>query len=54
MLVFVDDVLHLSADAQKDKLNPNQVYWLKNVFGPPDIYIGANVDKFQLEDGRTF
>ena len=53
MFVYFDDVLHLSKDSQEYMLKLNQVYWLKEVFGTPYIYIGANVDKFQLEDGIT-
>ena len=53
MLVYVDDVIHLAKDAQEDMLELNQFYPLKECFGPPDRYYGANVDKFQLEDGRT-
>ena len=34
-------------------LKLNQVYLLKEGFGPPYRYLGANIDKFQLEDGRT-
>ena len=53
MLVYVDDVLHLAKEAQEDIFNINQFYWLKEVFGPPDIYLGSDVDKVLLEDGRT-
>ena len=44
-------MLHLAKDTQKDMLKLSQVYQLKEGFGPPYIYLGANVDKFQLEDG---
>ena len=54
ILVYIDDVLHFAKNAQEDMLNLNQVYLLKEKFGPPDTYLGANVDKFQLEKGRTF
>ena len=53
MLVNVYDVLQLVKDIQEDMLNLNQIYRLKEGFGPPDRYIGANFDKFQLEYGRT-
>ena len=53
ILVFVDDALHLAKDAQEDMLKLNQVYWSKEGFGPPDRYLGDNVDKFQLEDGKN-
>ena len=53
MLVYTYDVLHLLMDTQEDMLKLNHVYWLKESFGPPYRFIGANVDKFQLEDVRT-
>ena len=53
MLVYVDDVLHFSNDAQEDMLKLNQVYLLKECFGPPDIYLGDNFDKVKLYDGIT-
>ena len=53
ILVYVNDVLHLAKDAQEYILIFNQVYRLKEGFGPPYRYLGANVKKFQLEDGRT-
>ena len=31
----------------------NIIYRLKEGFGPPDQYLGANVDKVQLKDGRV-
>ena len=48
MLVYVDDVIHLEKDAQEYMFKLNQVYQLKEGFGPPDRYIGDNIDKFQL------
>ena len=53
MFLYVDDVLHLSKDAQEYMLNLNQVYLLKEVLGPPDRYLVTYVDKVQLEDGKT-
>ena len=53
ILVYVDDVLHLTKDAQENMLKLNQVYLLKEGFGPPDRYLGANVNKLQLEAVRT-
>ena len=29
------------------------IYWLNEVFGPPDRYLGANVEKVQLKDERV-
>ena len=48
MLVYIYDVLHLVNDAQEDMSKLNQVYLLKGVFGPPDGYLGANVNEVQL------
>ena len=48
MLVYVDYVLHLAKDSQEDMLNLNQVYILKEDFGPTDRYLGANADKVLL------
>ena len=31
----------------------NITYWLMEGFGPPDRYLGANVEKVQLKDGRV-
>ena len=53
VLVYVNDVLHLTKDAQEDMLKLNQVYQLKKGFGPPYRYLSATFDRFQLEDGIT-
>ena len=53
MSIYVDYFLHIAKYAQEDMLKLNQVYRLKGCFGTPDRYLGANVDKVQLEDGRT-
>ena len=29
------------------------IYWLKEGFGPPDQYIGTNVEKVQVEYGQV-
>ena len=31
----------------------NMIYRLKEGFGPPDRYLGANVEKVQLKDGQV-
>ena len=54
MLVYVNDVLHLAKGAQEYMLKINHLYQLKEGFGPPDRFLGANVDKSQLEYGRIF
>ena len=48
MLVYVDDVLHLAKDTHEDMLKLNQFYLPREGFGPPDRYLGANVNKVQL------
>ena len=45
VLVYFDDVLHLSKDAQEDMLKLNRVNLLKEGFGPPYRYLGANVNE---------
>ena len=52
MLVYVDDVLHISHDPSIDMGRLNDIYRLKDGTGEPDRYLGANVEKVQLEDGR--
>ena len=54
MAIYVDYFLHIAKYAQEDMLKLNQVYRLKEGVGPPNRYLGANVDKVQLEDERTF
>ena len=53
MLVYVGSVIHLAKDAQVDMMKLNQIYQLKEDFGPQNIYIGANAYKGQLKDGRA-
>ena len=53
MLVYVDDILHISHNPQEDMKAINQVYRLKDGAGSPDRYLGANVQKVQLADGST-
>jgi hypothetical protein len=51
MLIYVDDVLHIAYDPKEDMDSLNKVYRLKEGSGPPDRYLGANVEQVQLEDG---
>jgi hypothetical protein len=53
MLVYVDDVLHVAHDPKVDMEAINKVYRLKDGAGPPDRYLGANLEKVQLQDGST-
>ena len=52
ILVYVDDVLHLHAKGRSDMERINEAYRLKDgSITPPARYLGANIDKVQLEDG---
>ena len=53
MLCYVDYLLHIDFNPKKDMDALNMIYRLKEVFGPPGRYLGANVDKVQLKDGRS-
>jgi hypothetical protein len=53
VLVYVDDILHLSHDVKPTMAALSKLYELKpESCGPPDRYLGANIGKFQLPDGR--
>ena len=53
VLVYVDDILHVSHDTQPTMKALSELYRLKEgSLGPPTRYLGANVSKFQLQDGR--
>ena len=45
MFVYVDDVLHLTKNAQEDMLKINQVYKPEEGFGSPDRFLSARKDK---------
>ena len=53
MLVYVDDILHIAHNTKVDMDLLHQVYRLKDGVGPPDRYLGANIDKVQLSDGSA-
>lgn len=53
MFVYVDDVLHMAHDTKVDMDKLHSIYRLKDGVGPPERYLGANVAKVQLPDGRT-
>ena len=53
MLCYVDDLLHIGFKPKEDMDALNMIYWLKEGFGPPDRYLGANVEKVQTKDGRV-
>ena len=52
MLCYVDDLLHIGFKPKEDMDALNMIYWLKGGFGPPDIYLGGNIEEVQLKDGR--
>ena len=51
MLCYVDEFLHISFNPKEDMYALNLIYQLNEVFGPPDQYLDANVEKVQLEYG---
>ena len=54
ILVYVDDLLHIHHEPKKFMDALQKVYRLKDdSLGPPSRYLGANVEKVQLEDGST-
>ena len=54
ILVYVDDVLAVSESPEKIMQALGEVYELKEgSVKEPDIYLGANVEKVQLPDGRS-
>ena len=53
MLCYVDDLPHIGFNIKEDMDALNMIYWLKGVFGTPDQYLGANVEKLQLKGGRV-
>jgi hypothetical protein len=53
LFVFVDDILALSHEARKVIGDITQFYRAKEgSIKPPDIYLGSNIDRIQLSDGR--
>ena len=52
MICYVDELLHIGFNPKEDMDVLNIIYRLKEVFGPPDQYLGTNVEKVQLKDGR--
>ena len=53
ILFYVDDLLNIGFKPKEYMDALNMIYRLKEGFGPPDRYLGANVDKVQLKDGRV-
>lgn len=55
MLVYVDNCLlvHYDPDPVIEELKTH--YTLKNdAHGPPDQYLGANVELYQMADGKSY
>ena len=52
MLVYVNDILHVHHDPEIDMKLLSSFYRLKDGVGSPSRYLGANIEKVQLEDGR--
>ena len=53
VLVYVDDILHLSHDTKPTMEALRKLYDLKlESCGPLKMYLGANFSKYQLGDGR--
>ena len=53
MKCYVDDLLHICFKPKEDMDELNMIYWLSNLFGPPEQYLGGNVEKVQLKDGQV-
>jgi Reverse transcriptase (RNA-dependent DNA polymerase) len=54
ILVYVDDILIFSRAPQQVMDDLGQLYELKpESVREPDIYLGANIEKVQLPDGRS-
>ena len=52
IIVYVDNILHLAKDTKPAMNILNQAYILKGwIVGTPDIYLGENIEKVQLEYG---
>ena len=53
-LVDVDDVLHLHHDPDTLMKRLEEVHMIKDgSVGKPDRYLGANIEKIQLDDGSV-
>ena len=50
MLCYVYDLLRIAFNIKEDINALNVIYWLKEIFGPPYRYIGANVEKLLFKD----
>ena len=53
ILLYVDNFLHIYFNPKEDMDALNMIYRLKQGFGTPYQYLGTNVEKLQLKDGRV-
>ena len=53
MLCYVDDLLHIGFNPNEYNDVLNMIYWLREGFGSTDLYLGTNVEKVHLKDGRV-
>ena len=53
MICYFYDWLHIGFKLKEYMYALNTVYGLKEVFRPPERYLGANVEKVQLKDGQV-
>ena len=53
MLCYVDDLIHICLNPKGGMDALCMLYRLKEGSGPPDLYLGANVEKVQLKDRRV-
>ena len=52
LLVYVDDVLAVSHSPESIMKDIGLEFYIKdNKYGPPNDYLGANVEIFQISDG---
>ena len=53
MLCYVGDFLHIYCKPKEDMDGLNVIYRLNEGFVSPNRYLGVNVDKVQLKNGRV-
>ena len=52
-MIYVNNLFAINYD-QKTIMYSYSIYNLKDTVSPPDCYLGANVGKWQLSDGKHF
>jgi len=53
MLIYVDDVVHIAENPQRDMVKLGQIYCLKDGVGTPDRYLGGNIQRVQTSGGSV-